>query len=116
MDRWSARSYRGRSSFRSPSGNGRRLLHFLDPQIAKFDALAMALQTDAAGRSSQARMLTGDFGVLEATIQIGVDDFLVVEDHNNLAIERPDLQSVPLAGRLSRTLGRRHHVVDGAGV
>src|SRR5262249_6084711 len=88
---------------------------FLEAQVAELDALAVALQTDAARFARQAGMLLGDRGVLERLVEVGVHDLLAVEDHSHPAAVGANLHRIPLTRRLDRVLRRRHDAVDGPG-
>src|SRR5262249_34989984 len=81
--------------------NPSSVLDFPDPQVAKLDPVGVALQPDFAGGTLESRVFLGDFLVLEAFIEVGIDNLLAVEDHANVPFLRPDFHRVPFPRRVA---------------
>src|SRR5207248_1479530 len=94
----------------SGTGAGESVLDLPDVQVAKLHPVGVALQPDLAGGTLQSRVFLGDLLVLEAFVEVRVNDLLAVEGHDDPALLGADFHRVPFPGRLAGEFRRRDDV------
>src|SRR5262245_2264946 len=85
---WETRRSRVRQAKRRRTPQ--RLFEFLDAQVAELDAFAVALQPDVAGGAREAGVFLGDRWVFTAVVEVGINEFLAVQDDNDPTPLSPD--------------------------